>query len=135
MTNLPELPRVLKRREADFGIEFRRWWEKHPIRGNFELKHTRGSNSLPFSSVEDEQLVVGKAANSRKGILLRLTVGTTGAPDYVGQIEQPVWIVIRYPRAFYVISINTFLLEKSRSKRKSLTSERAAAIATISAPC
>lgn len=132
---LPSLPKQIRGPEADFGIEFRKWWTAHPMRGNFELKHTKGSDSLPFAAVEADQVIVGNAAHSRKGVLLRLTVGTPGAPDYVGQIEQPVWVVIRYPKAFHVISLNVFLLEKSRSTRKSLTSVRAEALSTVSVKC
>lgn len=132
---LPNLPKQIRGPEADFGIEFRRWWAKNNICGNFELKHTRGRNSLPFAAVEADQIIVGNSAYSRKGILLRVMVGTTGAPDYIGQKNQLTWIVIRYPKAFYLISLEAFLLEKKRSSRKSLISSRASEIATISVPC
>lgn len=127
---LPELPRQLKRKEADFGIQFRRWWEISKMVGNFELKHTRGKDTFLFSSVESEQLVIGKAAESTDGILLRLVKGTIGSPDYIGQVEQPSYIVIRYPAFFCVIDIKDFLAEKKRSTSKSLTALRAIQIAT-----
>ena len=129
---LPELPKQLKRREADFGVEFRHWWEKNRINGDFELKHTRGAQSLPFTAVENEQIAIGKSSQSAKGTLLRLTHGTIGSPDYSAHIGRITWIVIRYPDAFFLISLDTFLLEKSRSKRKSLTKKRAGDIATYS---
>lgn len=132
---LPSLPRQIRSQEADFGVEFRRWWEQNPLSGNFELKHTKGAHSLPFAAVESDQLVVGRAALSTKGTLLRVTVGTPGAPDYVGQIAQPTYIVIRYPAAFYLIPLKIFLSEKEWSSRKSLTSKRASEIAAISVPC
>lgn len=132
---LPTLPKQIKGQEATFGLEFRKWWVAHPMRGNFELKHTKGTQSLPFAAVEQDQVIVANGASSKKGILLRVTVGTTGAPDYVGQVEQPVWVVIRYPTAFYILSMNTFLLEKSRSKRKSLTEQRAESLSTITVKC
>lgn len=128
---LPTLPKQIRGQEAAFGIEFRRWWEKHSIPGNFELKHTKGAQSLSFAAVEIDQVHVGTMAYSRSGILLRVTVGTPGAPDYIGQTNQITWIVIRYPAAFHIISLEAFLMEKKRSTRKSLTSERAESIATI----
>lgn len=133
-TPLPSLPKQIKGPEADFGIEFRCWWTAHPLCGNFELKHTRGRNSLPFAAVEAEQVTMGNAAYSRKGTLVRITVGTPGAPDYIGQRNQITWIVIRFPKAFYLVSLEAFLMEKKRSIRKSLTSERAESIATITVP-
>ncbi len=128
---LPDLPRQIRKQEGDFGLEFREWWNRTRLPGNFELKHTRGKGYLPFNAVEDEQLVVGRAAYSTKGILLRVTVGTTGSPDYIGQVGQITWIVVRFPKAFYVISLESFLLEKKNSTRKSLTAARAEAISTL----
>lgn len=133
-SNLPDLPRQLKRKEADFGVEFRHWWEANPFKGNFELKHTKGKDSLPFSAVEQEQVIVGNAARGTKGILLRLVKGTIGSPDYIGQIEQPVFIAIRYPHFFCIIPIADFLKEKANSERKSLTSDRAQTLSTVVVP-
>ena len=133
-THIPTLPKQIKGQEAAFGIEFRRWWEKNPLQGNFELKHTKGSQSLPFASVEADQVIMGNAAYSRSGTLIRVTVGTPGAPDYIGQTNQITWVVIRYPSFFCLISLESFLLEKKRSTRKSLTGERAQNIATIVVP-
>ena len=131
---LPTLPKQIKGQEAAFGLEFRKWWIAHPFPGNFELKHTKGAQSIPFAAVEPEQITVGQCVYSLKGALLRVTVGTPGAPDYIGQMNQITWIVIRYPKAFYIISLEAFLMEKKRSTRKSLTAERAENIATITIP-
>jgi hypothetical protein len=43
--------------------------------------------------------------------------------------EQPAYVVIRYPKGFVLISIDTFVLESQRSKRRSLTWQRAQDIA------
>lgn len=128
---LPDLPKQHKKKEADFGITFRHWWERRPFNGNFELKHTRGESSLPFSAVESEQIVVANAASGNKGILLRLVKGTIGSSDYIGQVLQQTYIVIRYPKFFCLITFEAFMAEKSRSQRKSLTSERAREISKI----
>jgi hypothetical protein len=129
---LPDLPRQKKSKEADFGITFRKWWNEHPLPGTFELKTTGGKSSLPFNAVDPEQIVFAQAAHSRKGTLARVTVGTVGCSDYIGLVQAPAWIVVQYPGEFHVISIESFLLERDRSPRKSLTIERARAISTIS---
>lgn len=131
---LPELPKQNKKPEADFGLDFRnKWWNKVNRRTEpYELKDTRGENSLPFSELSDDQIKIGLAAKSNKGVLIRIMNGTPGSPDYMGLRNSPYWIVIKFPRSAEVIDIETFLLEKNRSKRKSLTWEKAKSISTIS---
>lgn len=129
---LPDLPTQHKAKEADFGVEFRRWWEKHRIDAIWELKHTRGKDYLPFGALEPEQITFLLSAESRNGVLTRVTVGTTGTSDYIGLIRKPAFVVIRYTKYFYIISIDSFLFERDRSSRKSLTEDRAQAIATYS---
>lgn len=132
MIELPNLPKQNKKQEADFGIAFRRWWEKKGKNAPYELKDSRGKYSILFSEVTDDQITIGLAANSDKGALIRVSSGTLGAPDYVGLRNSPYWIVIKYPKSIEVIGIQTFVLEKERSKRKSLTCSRAAEISTVS---
>lgn len=129
---LPELPKYHGSQEADFGLAFRKWWSKHPIRGSFELKHTRGKSSIPFKAIESEQIAFALACGSRSGALSRISVGTPGTGDYLGFVNDPAWIVIRYPKASYVISIGNFLFAKDNCARKSLTEEYAQEIATYS---
>lgn len=129
---LPNLPRAPKAREADFGVVFRRWWEKNPLRGEIELKDTRGKDYLPFDEFSHDQEVIYNLASSSKGVLVRRTVGTVGGADYSGLVNAPYWLVIKYPRCFEIIAVGAFLLEKSRSTRRSLTSARAREISTIS---
>lgn len=132
--SLPELPRQNKASEADFGVRFRCWWERTKLPGNFELKHVRARASLPFSDVKAQQIAVGNMASSEKGVLLRVSAGTVGAPDYIGQVTQPVWIVISYPRFFCVIALAAFLEERDSGRSRSLSPERAQAIATVVSP-
>lgn len=131
---LPNLPKINNKQEADFGIEFRRWWERKRLKGTFELKDTRGKNSISFKCFEPDQQTIANLARSTKGVLVRVSVGTPGTADYIALINEPTWIVIKYPKAFYVISTEAFLFERDRSKRKSLTENRAHEIATISIP-
>ncbi len=129
---LPELPKQNKKQEADSSIRFRRWWEKHGMNAPYEMKDTRGKDRFLYSEISDEQIAIGLMANSSKGTLIRVERGTIGAPDYVGFKNSPYWIVIKYPKSFEVIGIQTFVLEMKRNKSKSLTYERAKAISTNS---
>ena len=94
----------------------------------FELKDTRGANSLPFSSVEDHQINYGDAIESDTGVFIRVQ-GTNGEPDYIYLRGEPSYIVIRYPDYFCIITLDAFKAEKKTSTRKSLTGERAVQIA------
>jgi hypothetical protein len=129
---LPDLPTQHNSQETDFSLVFRKWWNKHPIRGNIELKHSRGKDSIPFKAIEAEQVAVALAAGSKNGVLLRVASGTVGAGDYIGLVRDPAWVVIKYPKGAYMISIDSFLNERDTSNRKSLTDIRAKEIATYS---
>lgn len=131
---LPSLPTQNTHKEADFGIAFRRWWnaQKSPLQGEIELKDTRGRDYLPFAEFSHDQEVIYNLASSSRGVLVRRSIGTTGGADYSGLVRSAYWIVIKYKKAFHIISVNAFLLERDRSKRKSLTEARAREIATIS---
>lgn len=119
-------------KESSFGILFRHWVFAHAqqlISSTFEIKQT-SIDSIPFSCVEDHQVDFSTAIRwGDKGALIRNESGSVGAPDYSFYKNAPAFIVIKYPTFFVLIDIDTFLLEKKRSKRKSLTSERAKEIA------
>ena len=130
---LPNLPKQIKKREADFGIRLGHWLAKNPQHScAYELKQTTGS-SIPFDALEVQQIAYLKNINSGAGALLRIP-GTRGEPDYVWLRNFPASVVIRFPREFSLISIETFLLEKRRSSRKSLTVQRAREISTVTVP-
>lgn len=129
MNGLPKLPQVINQREAKFALVFRKWLKENPmISCSLELKQT-STDSIPFSCFGAEQEVYSNSI--RNGTLIRVQ-GTRGEPDYIYLRNAPTFIVIKYPKGFFIISTETFLLEKSRSKRKSLTAKRANDIATIS---
>ncbi len=133
--NLPDLPQKHNKKEADFGLKFRKWIESkiHVLPfADYELKDSLGKDSIPFSVVSEEQLDSAMRSSSLKGNLIRIVSGTPGAPDYSFRRCCPTFFVIHFPKVFHVISLDTFLLEKQRSKRKSLTCERACSISTIS---
>ncbi len=128
---LPELPKKIKRKEADFGIEFRKWVKKHPFfTSSLEMKQTDGKSYLNFSEVKDAQINYGRLIKSNKGTLIR-TKGIKGLPDYVYLRATPAFIVIKYPKFFAIIDVDDFQEEKENSKRKSLESEDAKRIAKV----
>lgn len=116
--------------ESKFAIYFRHYLKAHPrISGSFEMKDTRGKNTLAFSEVSEDQLIYGMAIKSDKGTLIRVQALTSGMPDYVYFRNAPASLVINYPKGFVIIDVETFILEKKRSKIKSLSWERACSIA------
>lgn len=121
----------MKTREADFGIIFRHWLRANPRSSAvFEIKQTE-TGSIPFSCLQENQIDYLSAIRSDKGTLIRVQ-GVNGEPDYAYYRNAPAYVVIKYPSSFHLISIDTFLLEKARSKRKSLTEARAADISVVS---
>lgn len=123
---LPNLPKQNAHREADFGLRFREYVKYNNIlTGSYELKDSRGKDSIPFSEVTQEQIDSALLCNNSKGRLIRIVQGTVGAPDYVYFKNAPAYIVIKYPHSFSIISIRNFVYEKEFSKRKSLTEKRA----------
>ncbi len=128
---MPPLPRQNKKKEADFGVFFRKWIEKNPRYScALELKYTSGS-SIPFSAVDPKQIAYGLAISGPKGVLIRVQ-GLNGEFDYIWCRNMPAYVVIRFPKSFHLISIETFVFAKRNSLRKSLTSARAREISTIS---
>jgi hypothetical protein len=121
-------------RESKASIVFRHYLKAHPMpTASFEIKQTT-TNSLPFSAVTQPQIDYGMAIKSKKGVLLRVQAVAEGMPDYIWMRGQPAYVVIFYPKAFYIIDIETFDMEKKRSQRKSLTPSRANDIAIITVP-
>lgn len=128
---LPNLPAARDAAEAAFGIEFRHYIEKyHPLHDStFELKHTHGATSIVFSAVESSQ-IAWAVKIEQKGALARVS-GTTGEPDYWWLKGAYAFIVVRYPSFWCMIRASEWVRERDRSKRKSLTEERARVIASL----
>ena len=131
---LPDLPRVLNKREASFGIQFRRYLEKNPMPSSaFELKATT-KKSIPFSCLKDHQISYLLSTKKKSGLLWKIADDSKGIKcfDYFYLRNAYAFVVIKYPSSFHIIDVETFILEKGRSKRKSLTEDRAKAISTVS---
>ncbi len=128
---LPNLPKQNKRKEASFSLKFREWLMKNPrISCSFEMKDTRGKNSLKFSEVTDVQRNYGMSIKSDKGTLIRVQ-GLAGEPDYVYFRNAPSYLVINYPQGWVILDIETFIMEDKRSKVRSLSWNRARELSTV----
>jgi hypothetical protein len=115
------------KQEADFSIRLRHYLKAHPlpISCPLEVKDTRGKEYFSYAELKEEQINNAMASKSDKGNLIRISVGTIGAPDYCYYRNSPAYVVIKYPSGFVFLDIETLVLERDSSKRKSLTWERA----------
>lgn len=116
-------------KESASSILLRHYLKAHPWRTcSLEVKTTNGS--LPFTEVTEAQLDYAIAIKSDKGVLIRTQAVSEGMPDYIYLRSEPAWIIIHYVKSGFVfISPGVFILEKKRSKRRSLTWSRACDIA------
>lgn len=119
-------------KEKDYQTIFNKWVTNvYKKTACFELKHCKG-NSLPFSAVALHQTEALSAA-SNKGLIFKIPdCGYQNPFDCFSLFNVPAYVVIKYPESFELITIDNFIYERDRSKRKSLTYERAKAISTIS---
>lgn len=129
---LAELPKKLKKREANWTTTvFRKWCEeKYRKPAVFEIKYAKG-NSLPFSDVEPHQIANLLAVRHGTFVYKIADMGQRNPFDMFCMTEMPAFIVIKYPKGFVLIAVDTFLLESKKSKRRSLTWERACEIKTL----
>jgi hypothetical protein len=128
---LPNLPKKNKLKEFDLYEKFRTEFFKRKMpAGDYELKDTRGKNYLNYNEITEEQINNALRTESVKGNLTRIISGTPGSPDYTFRKNMQAFFVIRYPKSIEVITVENLLFEKSKGK-KSLTSERAMAISTM----
>lgn len=127
---MPPLPQFNKKKEATFGIVFRKWIKSKGFQSSgWELKQTE-TDSIAFNVVKDKQVYWMLALSSEKGALIRV-IGATGEPDYIWGRNMPCHVFIKYPKGFVGITIRDFVKEKKESARKSLTWSRAKEIATF----
>jgi len=122
------------RREAKFTVLFRHWLRANPMATSaFELKQTQG-NTIPFSCVQEHQIDALLAVKTKHGILYKAPDDSRGAKPFdMFYLRQAyAFVVIKFPGGFELIDIENFLLEKKRSKKKSLTYSRAKEISWMS---
>ena len=117
------------KREADFNSTFRSWLKANPMpSAAFELKQTT-TDSLPFSSVKDHQLWALLAVKNNQLLFKIPDAGYQNPFDFFYFNQAKAYVVIKYPDFFCVIDIDDWIKENASSVRRSLTSERAKAIA------
>jgi penicillin-binding protein-related factor A (putative recombinase) len=123
--------------EAKFQTLFNHWLRKEFFPENqggfaFELKHTRGKNSLPFSALEDHQLN-SLLTVSYGSFIYKISDESQGYKpfDCFALRLCEAYVVICYPSFFVLIKIEAFVHQKKRSKAKSLSAEQAKEIADI----
>jgi len=120
-------------KEKDFQVLLTKWFKVHNREcGGLEAKIC--STALPFSAVKEHQVnallrvslgtFVHKISDFSPGLKPFDMVFLHKTVAYVGVLY---WKAHKYKEA-YLIPIESFLLEKSRSTRKSLTNEAAARI-------
>lgn len=132
MNKLPDLPKLNKKQEANFGLKLRAWLKDNPrYTCSIEIKDTRGSRVFNLSEITQEQINYSLAIQGDKGVLVR-TTGVIGLPDYIYLRSEPAYFCIKFPRGFCVINVNNILYEKTKLKKKSIDYSRAKDISVVS---
>ena len=118
------------KREAKFNTIFNKWLKQARRTGLYELKQTTG-NSIPFASVVPHQ--VDALYNVKHSTLVYKIpdVGYQNPADCFSLSEQEACVVLKFPGAFYLIDIDTWIHESEYSERKSITHMRAKELSTV----
>lgn len=128
---LPELPKVLNKREANWTTTvFRKWLQKKGINAVFEIKYTT-KDSIPFDAVKEHQLWSLLTVRNNTFVYKIPDMGEKAPFDMFSMKQMPAYVVLKYPRGVAIIPIDVWCLESSRSKRRSLTWDRARELSTI----
>lgn len=126
---LPELPRKLNKKEASWTTTvFRKWVEQNGMTAVFEIKYAR-KDYLAFSEVAEHQVQSLFKVRHSTFVYKIPDMGEKSPFDLFSMKEMPAYIVIKYPKFFCLISIDHFVMESKKSKRRSLTSKRASEVA------
>ena len=117
-------------KEKSFQTTFNHWLkEKYRKTAAFELKQCE--SSLSFSAVAPHQIEALQAVRHGTFVFKIPDAGWQNPFDCFCMTEMPAYVVIKYNDFFCLISIDQFVLESERSKRRSLTAERAKSIAFL----
>ena len=112
----------MTKHEASFGLVFKSWFRANKKKFEscvFELKDTRGSTTFNVKEWKEEQRDHALACKSDEGNLMRFSSGTTGMPDYGFYRNAYAYVVIKYPKAFYVIDADDLTRWKLKSLKES----------------
>ncbi len=120
------------KRESKFTTLFRHWLMANPMwSAAFELKQTT-TDSIPFSDVKEHQIDALLAVSEGvKGLLYKAPDDSRGIKpcDLLYLRNADAYVVIKYPNGFVLIDVDNFVKESKKSKRRSLTWDRAKQIA------
>ena len=108
--------------EANFGLLFKSWFRANKSKfysAGFELKDTRGSVTFNVKEWKEEQRDHALACKSDDGNLMRASSGTTGMFDYIFLRNSYAYIVIKYPKAFYIIDSDDLAKWQLKSLKES----------------
>ena len=119
------------KREAKYQSLFNSWLKANNFpTGAFELKQTQGK-SLPFSDVKPHQLRALRIAKHGTFAYKISDFDMAWKPfDSFCLTTVPAYIVVFFKRNGYMIDVDDFLLEATKSTRKSLTEQRAIDLST-----
>ena len=109
------------KQESDFGLIFRAWMKANKRKFEsavFELKDTRGKTYFPLSEWKEAQRTHALACKADTGNLMRFSSGTTGMPDYGFYRNAYAYVVICFPKAFYVIDADDLAKHPGRSLKE-----------------
>lgn len=108
----------MKKREASFQTEFNKYLRAKKLYGVFELKQTT-TNYFLFDAVKPHQ-VDGLLAAQDYGFVWKLSdMDIREKPfDCMNVPPVPGYVVIKYPGAFFIITIIAFLNAKERNRNK-----------------
>lgn len=121
------------KREAKFTLLFRSWLRANVPKTScvYELKQSQ-TDSIPFSDVQEHQIDALLAVKwGDKGLLYKAPDDSRGIKpfDLFFLKNSPAYVVIKFKSGAVILDIETFLEEKKRSQRKSLTWDRACTLA------
>lgn len=120
------------RKEAKHQILWSKYVQNQNKKGKYfyyELKQTR-VDYFPFDSFEEQQ-IPSLLALQNNGFCYKMSDADTRLKPCDGMSLPPLpsYVVVKYPKAFIMISINNFIHTRDTNKRKSLTYEKALSIA------
>lgn len=119
----------MKKREASITPKIEKYLRANRIYCNYEIKQTT-TDSIAFSDVKDHQ-VNGLVAAQEEGICWKSSDADPREKPFDGSNNPPLpgYVVIKYPSAIVLITVNNFIHARMTNRRKSLTYERAKEIA------
>ena len=118
------------KKEAKFNTFFNHWLkEVYKKTGAYELKQVE--HMMPFDAVVPHQILALQNVRHNTFVWKIPDAGYQNPFDTFCLNEMPAYVVIKFKSFFVLIDVDTFVLEKKRSARKSLLASRAQEIATV----